>query len=381
MPEAWDVIVAGVGASGSAAACELARRGLRVLGLDRFAVPNTMSSHHGVNRIIRLAYFEGSAYVPLVRRAYELWQRLERDSGRKLLHVTGSLDLGPGGSEGVEGALRSCREHGLAFDHLDGTEIARRFPAVRVPPAYAGVFQPQGGFLASEDAVAAHAALARRFGADIRTGERVLGWQPQGDGVSVRTEAGEHHAGRLVLSCGPWIGDLVPALAGRAVPIRQILGWFGMGDAAPFQPDRLPVFVLSTQEGRYFYGFPEWGVPGFKIGCHHHLCEATDPDQLDRTLHPRDEALLRGCVARFFPGADGPVLDHRACLYTNIADEDFVIDVLPGCPQVVVASPCSGHGFKFATVVGEIVADLAEKGTTAHDIGRFGLDRLISGGP
>jgi sarcosine oxidase len=374
----YDVIVAGVGASGSAVACELARRGSRVLGLDRFSVPNDRSSHHGLTRIIRLAYFEGAAYVPFVRRAHELWRRLERDTGESILTVTGSLDAGPPGSANIESAAASCRVNGLDHEVLDGGAIGRRFPGYAVPADWRGVYQPDGGFLASEAAVAAHAGLARRFGAEIRTGERVLGWEPKGDGVAVRTEAGTYEAGHLVVSAGPWVADLVPELKRNLVPLRQVVCWFEIADPDAFAPSRFPVFVVENEEGTQFYGFPEWGAPGFKIGCHYHLREATDPDALDRTLHARDEDLLRSCVARFFPAANGRVLDHRACIYTNAPDEDFVIDRLPGFPQVVVASACSGHGFKFAPAVGEAVADLVGQGRSRHDLDRFRLSRLPS---
>lgn len=377
MPSTCDVVVAGVGATGSAAACELARRGHRVIGLDRFDVPNELSSHHGINRIIRLAYFEGAHYVPLVRRALELWRRLEAETGEPLLHVTGSLDVGPEGGAQVANARASCLAHDLPHEMLDAASIARRFPACTPPSGYHGLFQPEGGFLAAEASVAAQARLARHFGAEIRERDPVLGWEPKGDRILVRTASDIIETGRLVLSAGPWIAGLVPLLDGLAVPTRQIVGWFDTAGRADFAPDRLPVFVLEDEQGRNFYGFPEWGAPGFKIGCHHHLREAVDPGGFDRALHPRDEELLRSCVSRFFPGADGRVLDHRGCIYTEVPDEDFILDLLPGCPQVVVASACSGHGFKFSPALGELVADLVERGDAGPAGEPFRLARLV----
>jgi sarcosine oxidase len=377
LPSSYDVVVAGVGSTGSAAVCELARRGHRVLGLDRFEVPNALSSHHGVNRIIRLAYFEGTHYVPLVRRALELWRRLESETGETLLHVTGSLDIGPEDGTQVAGALASCLAHDIAHEMLDAAAIARRFPGCAPPPGYHGLFQPDGGFLAAEASVAAQARLARTLGAEIRERDPVLGWEPKGDRVLVRTASGTIEAARLVLSSGPWIAELAPMLDGLAVPTRQIVGWFETADGAAFAPGRFPVFVLENEEGRNYYGFPEWGAPGFKIGCHHHLREAVDPGGYDRSMRAQDEDLLRGCITRFFPKANGRLLDHRGCLYTEVPDEDFILDLLPGCPQVVVASACSGHGFKFSPALGELVADLVERGDAGPAGEPFRLARLM----
>ncbi len=375
MGQVYDVIVAGVGGMGSATCWQLARRGQRVLGLERFDIPHAMGSSHGVNRIIRLAYFEHPSYVPLLRRAYELWREAEFASGERLLFVTGGIDAGPEGGRIVAGSLASCREHGLSHEVLDAAALARRFPGWRLPAHMVGVHQPDAGFVASERAIVAHAGLAMDAGADIRAREPILGFEITGSGlVRVRTERDTYEAARLVLSTGAWIADHVPALAGKAVPERQVLGWFRPRRPELFRPGAFPVGIVEG-EPLAVYVFPEWGVPGFKIGVYHHLSERGHADALSREPTPADEAALRTAIRAYYPDADGPVMSLRACLFTNTPDEHFVIDRLPGAPQIVVASPCSGHGFKFASVVGEVLADLATDTPPRLDLSLFSLER------
>lgn len=370
----YDVIILGVGGMGSAAAWHIARRGRRVLALERFDIPHRMGSSHGLTRIIRLAYYESPLYVPLLRRAYENWREAERLSGRQLLFLTGSVDAGPPGSQVVRGSLASCIEHNLAHESLTATELRRRFPAFALPSDYEAVFQPEGGFLASEQAIVTHTELAQAQGADIRAREKVLGFEPTSGGVRVTTERGKYEACQLVVAAGAWIRDFVPELAHCAEPERQVLGWFQPKTPALFHPDRFPVFNLAAQSDRY-YGLPIWGMPGFKFGRYHHLHEAVDPDSDFREPHSRDEETLRAGVGRFFPDANGPVMGLATCLFTNTPDEHFIIDTLPHLPAVV-ASPCSGHGFKFSSVVGEILADLALTGATSFDLTLFRLARF-----
>ena len=371
-----DVIVLGVGGMGSAACWHLARRGVRVLGLERFDIPHNMGSSHGFNRIIRLAYFEDPSYVPLLRRAYENWRELETRFGERLLFVTGSIDAGAAGSRMVEGSLAACREHDLPHRVMSGADLKRFAPGYDLPATHQAVLQPDGGFVSAERAIVAHVSLAQAAGADIHAREPVLGWEPTASGVRVTTEKATYEAGRLIVAAGSWMGDVVPGLRHVAVPERQVLGWFQPSDPALFEPERFPVFNMEVEEGK-FYGFPVWHVPGFKIGRWHHLGETGQADALSRDCDGRDEAALRDCVSRYFPLANGPTMALRACFFTNTPDEHFVIDTLPDAPQVIVASPCSGHGYKFCSVVGEILADLSTTGTTAfdlrlHALGRFG---------
>ena len=371
----YDVIVIGMGAMGSATVYELASRGLRVLGLERFDIPHDRGSSHGVSRIIRLAYSEHPSYVPLLRRAYECWRELESAGGEKLLHITGSVDTGRPEGPVFSGSLASCIEHDLPHETLSSEEIARRFPGCRFPAEWMSVYQPDGGFLMSERCIVAHVTVALERGADVRAREAVLEWDASGDTVRVQTTRGSYEAGSLVITTGAWAGPLVPSLDHLLAPERQVLGWFQPLRPEVFASNAFPVVIGEFEEGRY-YASPVFGVPGFKIGKFHHLNEPTTADGLDRECHDEDEAVLRQAVARYFPDANGPAMSLRACMFTNTPDEHFIIDALPGPPNVYVAAGFSGHGFKFSSVVGEIMADLSTRGETAHDISLFRLDRF-----
>jgi sarcosine oxidase len=365
-----DVIVVGGGAMGSAAAAHLAAAGQRVLLLERFSPGHEGGSSHGLTRIIRLAYFEHPSYVPLLRRAYELWFALEGRSGETLLHRTGGLDIGAEGTRVFEGSLASCGAHDLPHEVLDGDALTRRFPAWRVPRGTRAVLQPDAGFLLPERCIAAHLAMARAHGADVRFEERVREWASLNGRVRVTTDRGAYEAGQLVLAAGAWMGDVAPSLASRLVVERQVLGWFEVADRDLFAPARFPIFVHEAAEGT-FYGFPEFGVPGLKIGRYHHRAECVDPDSMDRTVGAADERVLRDGLARYLPGANGARLDARTCLFTNTRDEHFIVARDPSASEVLLLSPCSGHGFKFASVIGEVASELVTRGSPRHEIGLF----------
>jgi sarcosine oxidase len=373
----YDVIVAGVGGMGASTCWHLARRGQKVLGLDRFDIPNTMGSSHGVNRIIRLAYFEHPSYVPILRRAYALWRETEQFYGEQILYVTGSMDMGPPDSVNIKGSLASCAQHNLDYELLEAREINRRFPGYRVSDPHVGLYQPDGGFVASERGIVAHVTLAQAAGAEIHGREGMLGYDVAGSGrIRVTTSRGVYEANRLVLTTGGWIGDHVPQLKSTSIAERQVLGWFQPKVPEHYKLGRFPVSNWQTDIGQ-FYQFPTWQVPGFKIGLYHHLFERGHADELSREPTPRDEDVLRAAVARYFPDADGPVLSLRACLFTNTPDEHFVIDTLPGAPNVVLASPCSGHGYKFASAMGEILADMATDKVPKFDLSLFKIARFM----
>lgn len=379
MSAQYDVIVIGLGAMGSATVYQLARRGRRVLGLEQYDIPHSRGSSHGFSRVIRLAYYEHPAYVPLLFRAYELWRELETLSGVPLLYVTGSIDAGTSESQIFLGSQQACHIHGIAHEVLTSTELSRRFPAYCLPADVLAVFQPEGGFLVPELCIVAHIRIAQAHGAEIHAREKVLDWQPVGDRVRVRTDRDAYEGDRLVITAGPWAAQLVPSIARLAVPERQVLGWFQPSHPDLFAPNRLPVFNMLVEEGRY-YGLPIFEVPGFKVGKYHHLFEPIDPDRPDFECHPTDEKLLRDFVLRYFPDAAGPTMGLRACMFTNSPDEHFILDLHPEFPQVAIASPCSGHGFKFSCVIGEIMADLAEHSHTSHDISIHRLARFKAKG-
>lgn len=372
----YDTIVIGVGGMGSATCYHLARRGRRVLGLEQFGIPHMRGSSHGYTRIIRLAYYEHPSYVLLLRRAYELWREIEQTAGEQLLYITGSIDAGPEDEWVFKGAWASARLHDLPHQVLTGPEARRRFPAYHLPAETLALYQPDGGFLRPERCIVSYVTAAQALGAEIHGFERVLEWQPRGDGVLVRTDRDVYEAERLVISAGAWNSNLVDCLDGLIAPERQVLAWLQPVQPALFQPDTFPVFNLLVEEGR-FYGFPVFDVPGFKFGKYHHLQEFSAADEVDWEAHDYDERMLRQFAERYFPDGCGPTMNLETCMFTNTADGHFVIDVHPTYPQVCFASPCSGHGFKFASVVGEIMADLAELGMTRHDISLFRLERLL----
>ncbi len=377
---AYDVVVVGLGAMGSATCWQLARRGKRVLGLDRYDIPNAMGSSHGVNRVIRLAYFEHPSYVPILRRAYELWRETETLAGEQLLWITGSLDIGVEGGAIVEGSLASCRQHGLPHEALRSAEVRARFPGYVLPADFVAVHQPEGGFVASERAIVAACNLAMAKGAVLRAREAVLGFERlPGGGVRVETERGRYEAGQVVIAAGAWVGALAPDLAALAVPERQVLGWFRPKVPEHFALGRFPVSNLKSEEHGHFYQFPVWSVPGFKIGLYHHLRQQGAPETLSREPTREDEAALRRGLAAFFPEADGDVMALRTCMFTNTPDEHFILDRLPDFEEVIVASPCSGHGFKFSSAIGEILADMACARPSPLDLSLFSLTRFSGG--
>lgn len=371
----WDTIVVGVGGMGSAALWHLARRGQRVLGLERFDIPHAHGSSHGISRIIRLPYYESPAYVLLLHRAYELWRELEAVSGRELLVVTGSIDASPEDDPLFQGALRSACDHHLEHSVMTGTEVNDRFPGYSLPNNHRALYQPMGGLVASERAIVAHVEAAQAAGATVRAREPILTWEADRNGVRVTTASNDYRADRLVLTTGAWMGHHVASLKTVAVPERQVLAWMQPAKPALFMPNRFPVFNLQVDEGRY-YGLPIYDVPGFKFGRYHHFGETGSADAVCTEPVARDEVMLRQFAERYFPDGAGATLALRTCMFTNTPDEHFIVDHHPDHANVVIASPCSGHGYKFATVIGEILADLASgDGRTQHDIAFLKLNR------
>ncbi len=375
MSQEFDCIVIGVGGMGSSTLYNLAKRGRRVLGLEQFDIPHAEGSSHGVNRIIRLAYYEHPSYVPLLRRAYELWSEIESVTGEQLLYKTGSIDTAPSGHEVFEGSLESCLLHDIPHRVLNHAQINEEFPGYQLPPGHMGLLQGDGGFVLSERSIVAYANAAMSTGAEIHAREVVSGWEPDQGGVRVFTDRGEYTAERLVITAGAWTSGMVPILDDLAVPERQVLAWLQPIDGSLYTPEVFPVFNAYFDEGRY-YGFPVYGIPGFKVGRYHHLEEVIDPDFAIKTVNSEDEAVLRSAVERYFPKANGTTMTLKTCMFTNTPDEHFIVDLLPANSQVAVAAGFSGHGFKFASVIGEILADLAINGETEHNIDLLKIDRF-----
>ena len=375
LAQQFDCIVIGVGGMGSSAVHNLAKRGQKVLGLEKFDIPHSEGSSHGVNRIIRLAYYENPSYVPLLRRAYEMWSEIETIAGEQLLYKIGSIDTAPSGHEVFEGSLESCLLHDIPHEVLNYNQINDRFPGYEMPQGQMGLYQADGGFVLSERSIVAYVNAAVAEGAEIHARESVIKWEPEGSGVRIFTDRAEYTADRLVITAGAWAAGMVPSLVEVAVPERQVLAWLQPTEPSLFAPENFPVFNAYFEEGRY-YGFPVFGIPGFKIGRYHHLKEVTDPDHMEREVTQEDEDILRAAASRYFPKANGTLMTLKTCMFTNTPDDHFIIDKMPGMPQVTVAAGFSGHGFKFASVVGEIVGDLVIAGETTHDIDLLKIDRF-----
>jgi sarcosine oxidase len=372
----YDVIVVGVGAMGAAACYHLARAGVRVLGLEQFEIPHAKGSSHGYSRMIRLAYYEHPDYVPLLRRAYQLWAELEQNSGQKLLHLTGGIYMGRPDGGVVSGALSAARRHGLAHELLDRAKLAERFGQLSVPQDHVGVWEPQAGFLLPERTIAAHAEGALRAGAELHGHEAVAQWESDDGGVTVRTGRGEYRADRIIFCGGAWSGRLVRDLGVELLVTRQVLGWVWPKRPELFELGKLPVWAVEQPDGGLAYGFPMMpDNPGLKIALHARG-KPTEADRLVRDILPGDEDEVRGVARRYVPDGDGPLLALRVCMYTNSPDSHFIIDRHPRHPRVIVACGFSGHGFKFSSVIGEVLADLARNGKTELPIGFLGLNRF-----
>jgi sarcosine oxidase len=376
-----DVLVVGLGAMGSAVTCELARRGLRVVAFDRFSPPHPWGSSHGETRIIREAYFEHPLYVPLVQRAYERWHALARDSGRRLLVTTGALTIGPPDGALVKGSMASAHVHALPHEALTPNEVERRHPALRPPAGTVAIWEPRAGVLLPEPCIESHLRLGARHGATLRCDTLVRSWRAEGSRVSLSTSAGRFDADWLVLAAGAWMSDLLPELASTLSVERQVLHWYRpRAHPGAFRAERLPVFLIEHDQGGILYGIPELPDVGAGVKvARHHNGETTSAASIDRSVRPGEIQSLELLIASFLPGLAGGWQRASVCMYTNTPDEHFLIDRHPALPNVLVISACSGHGFKFAPVVGEVAADLITGGASRFDLTPFRFGRFQGG--
>ena len=369
-----DVIVVGAGGIGAAATFHLARRGARVIAIDRFAPPHARGSSHGQTRLIRLAYFEHPDYVPLLRRGYELWRELEASSGRPLLVESGLLMAGPPDGEVLRGVGLSARTHGLAVDRMSAAEAMRRFPAFSLPEDWEAAFEPCGGYLYVEACVEAHLDAARRAGARVETGVEVRDWRADGRGVVVDTDRGCFSAGRLVLAPGAWAHGLLRLPTPPLTVLRKSLFWYRPpADAAQrFERGVLPCFAFDSPDG-FFYGFPQLDSRGVKFAEHSGGRIVDDPLAVDRGLDAGERRRVEQAAAAHLPALGRDLADHAVCLYTMSPDGHFLVGPHPHHDTVTIAAGFSGHGFKFAGVIGEAVAELALDGRTRHPVGFLGI--------
>jgi len=374
MSEHADVIIAGLGAMGSAAAAHLAARGVPVLGFDRFTPPHALGSSHGQTRVIREAYFEDPVYVPMVQRAYDLWHDLETASGQQLYLPTGGLMIGPADGVLVSGARRSAETHRLKHEVLEAQEIRRRFPAFHVPDRMSGIWEPRAGILFPERCIEVLLEQARRMGADLHTEEPIERWEATDDDVTVTTAQGRYTAGQLLLTAGSWLPGLWTAGHRHLQVERQSLFWFDPRTPDLFRPEKCPIHMWEYGPGRHFYGMPDLGH-GAKVAVHYQG-EATQPDEVRRDVSRREIQAMQELVAPYLPGLGDRCVETAVCLYTNTPDGHFLIDRHPDHAKVWLVSPCSGHGFKFSPVIGEMLADLATGTPPRYPLEAFRLNRL-----
>jgi sarcosine oxidase len=373
MNRSFDVIVGGLGAMGSSALYQLARRGVAALGVDRYHPPHSQGSTHGQSRVIREAYYEHPLYVPLVRRAYECWYELEEESGKSIYRQTGGLMLGQAEGPVISGSIASAVEHGIAHELLTAQEVMKRLPGFAPPEDFIGLWEARAGFLAPEVAVTAHLEYAVGHGAQVRTDSEILGWTAGTDGVQIETAGGTHSAGVLVLSVGAWISQLLGRVGQVFEVERQLSHWF----TPRVDTSNWPVTLWEHRPGGLVYSIPE-RKDRVKAGVHHEG-DIVDPDRVNRVVSPVEDNTIRTLIQHFQPGAAGALAGSAVCLYTNTPDSHFVLDWHPDHPNVLIVSPCSGHGFKFASVIGEIVADLVTGRAPGFDLTPFALARFAAG--
>lgn len=373
--QTYDVIVLGAGGVGSAALYELSRRGVRALGIDRYQPPHDRGSSHGQSRVIRQAYFEHPNYVPLLKESYRLWRELEAASAKSLFHEVGLLEVGPAGGVVVPGVLRAAVEHRLAIESLDAKAIEARWPGLKVPAGHVGVFEQHAGYLLVEDCVATHLDLAQRNGATLLTDTVVDSWSADSAGVHVWTSAGEFAAAKLIVAAGCWAGQLLAELDLKLAVRRKSLFWFETNRRSYDVKAGFPVYLFELSNGVY-YGFPSLDGQSLKVAEHTGGAHVEDPANVRREIDAGEQRRVEKFLAACLPGASHTVVAHAVCLYTMSPDEHFIVDRHPQHDNVVFAAGLSGHGFKFTTILGRILTELALDGATRQPIDFLSLARL-----
>ncbi len=374
----FDAIVLGLGGMGSATVDQLTQRGLKVLGFDRQDPPHTLGSTHGKSRIIRLAYMEHPAYVPLLHRTYELWRELEHASGTDLLQITGGLMIGAEDSLAVAGSHATALEHGIPHELMDAAGVAARFPAFQMPADYVALLDGSAGVLNPEACIEASLARARSAGADLRSNTVVENWRSKDAGVAVEADGEVFLGKQLIITAGAWTGQLLPDLHPHLTVTREVMHWFEpLGAIEDFAASNFPIYFWEPPVGDIFYGFPALDGPdgGVKVAIHHGG-GPTSPDTVSREIEDSDIERVRACLESTIPALNGRWIEGAVCLYTNTPDAHFVLGTHPQHANVHLAAGLSGHGFKFASVVGEILADLATKGAPSLPIDLFSPGRF-----
>ena len=380
----FDVIVIGVGSMGSATSYYLAKRGYKVLGLEQFDISHEFGSHAGQSRIIRKAYFEHPGYVPLLERAYENWEALEWETGKQVYYKTGLLYAGNPNNEMIKGVERSAGLYNIDLDQMNIAAAADQFPQFKFPDDFEILFEPEAGFITPEKAIRLYASQAKKNGAVIHSNEKVINWKKDKNIILVKTDKQTYQCDKLIITAGAWAGKMIPGLADKIKVTRQFVAWIKTKNDDQFRLNKFPCWMISDDEKHgCYYGFPlldteKFGEPaGLKL-AHHFPKEVTDPDKVDRRATENDIQNLNYCLNKYLPGVFDSILHTKICLYANSPDENFIIDKLPDYEEnVSIACGFSGHGFKFASVVGEILADLAIEGISDLPIEFLNANRFV----
>ena len=380
----YDVIVSGIGSMGSAACYYLAERNIKVLGLEQFDIPHENGSHAGQTRIIRKAYYEDPAYVPLLDRAYYNWKQIEDRSGSKLYYKTGLLYHGKPDHPVIKGSILSASLNNIELNDLSVLEAQNDFPQFKLPKGFISFMEPDAGFITPEKAVITYTSEAIKKGAVIRSKEKVMEWKKEPGGLKVITDQDIYFCKKFIITAGAWSDKIIPNLKAELSVTRQTLAWLKPITKEPFELGNFPCWMLAPEDkGGVYYGFPILpasqfdGPAGLKV-AHHYPAGIADPDNVDRNISGRDIQEIRDIVSHFLPAAGNEIVAIKTCLYTNTKDENFIIDFLPDYEEeVIIACGFSGHGFKFVSVVGEILADLALEGKSGLSIDFLKLSRLI----
>jgi len=380
----FDVIVIGVGSMGSATSYYLAKRGYKVLGLEQFDISHEFGSHAGQSRIIRKAYFEHPGYVPLLERAYENWEALEWETGKQVYYKTGLLYAGNPNNEMIKGVERSAGLYNIDLDQMNIAAAADQFPQFKFPDDFEILFEPEAGFITPEKAIRLYASQAKKNGAAIHSNEKVIDWKKDKNIILLKTDKQTYQCDKLIITAGAWAGKMIPGLADKIKVTRQFVAWIKTKNDDQFELNKFPCWMISDDEKHgCYYGFPlldteKFGEPaGLKL-AHHFPNDVTDPDKVDRLTTEKDIQNLNYCLNKYLPGVFDSILHTKICLYANSPDENFIIDKLPGYEEnVSIACGFSGHGFKFASVVGEILADLAIESRSDLPIEFLNANRFV----
>ncbi|MEM6283250.1 MAG: N-methyl-L-tryptophan oxidase, partial [Chloroflexota bacterium] len=386
----YDVIVVGLGIMGAGALYQAAKRGAKVLGIDRHTPPHNMGSSHGDTRITRQAIGEGEAYMPFIRRTNEIWRELEAATGNKLYYTTGGVSIAPrdGGAQFhnagdfVERTAEIATAYGIAHEVIDADETMRRYPLLKLGAHERTYVEPGAGVLHCELCVQSQLDEALRHGATVRTGEMVLRYSDTGDSVRVETDRGSYCADRLVLAAGPWMLDFLPLEVRPRVEVyRQVIYWFEAEDIEPFTEENFPFLIwIGDRKDQYFSDFPALrdGIQGVKVLTESYI-EAIHPNDIDRTVHQHEiDHIYHEITQPRLHGVTDKLLHADVCMYTVTPDNHFIIDFHPESERMVIASPCSGHGFKHSAAVGEALAELALDGVATLNTDAFKLSRLLT---